>query len=526
MKSFEGGKDGVYTDEWWQEAMKMAPQYLRDYVPEGEAFDFGSVQELGAEALNRMTEESTENVRAEEEQARGDLEVWLESMAGTPEEYWQKLEEQWWIDEEVPMDRYPTPKIDVLTEKAKEFLQGRRPELSEAGVMARAEMATKVALKNLAEQEANLITQTKVNRKGERKLKKGWDERLLHQAYYAMQGDLERIYDGDTAEEMVEDDLSDEEMVSWWAASEPGNAQARQEMERLQAAKVTKKEKDEGTEKVEEAEEQPIVKLKPDEVEVVKEPAPIVTMDDLASGGKPAIVETVEREPAGIVQKLWWRLTDRKPFIEQKEQALALVSVASVAKAEVADRLGVEKLEPIIERDGKEMVGQTIGVVQQAIQALEKDAGYLEDYDKKKSNLLRMLNDLLVLCLNIQVEYETAGEDIEEGKRQKALGLELDKTEVGDSETWREGELALEGLYAEGMLEREQPAEAKMERLKELQEQTVAQMRACNELLKKVFSAARYLKHEIDDIETEVEDDTVVEYPSDEALKKLQKVDR
>lgn len=528
MKSFNrAGSGDVYnTDAYWRMIGDLKDQQV-DWMqkqPEGEPGPEAEVVKgLGAEALERVTEEPVgENVEAEtpepeldgaeEAQAREELAAWTEKMAGAPEEYWQQLEKDWWVQSGVPLEYYAQPKVEVLLEKAKEFLKVQVPGLSEAGIEVRAEMATKVALQGLAEKEVEMLQQAKVDRKGERKLKKGWDGDLLHQAYYAMRGDLARIYAGDETERG--DDLSESELAAWWVASEPENARAKQELERLQA-EVEEPEAPKEP-KVEEKEEK-IVRLKPEEVEIVHEPAPLVTLDEVVKS------EQTGQVPESMIQKLWQALQDRMPFVNQKDKVVtALVPV--VARGEIVETGNevVEKSEqPAEEVDSKEAVGQTIGMLQQAIQALERDAGYLEDYDERKSNLLEMLNELLVLCLNIQVEYETAADGIAEGKQQKALGLELDRTEPGDSATWRKGELALEGLYAEGMLERDQSAEEKMEQLRVLQTQVEAQIRASNELLRKILPAARLLKHEMNGVMPEVEDDKVMEFPSQEALREL-----
>lgn len=517
MKSFEGGgSGGVYnTDAYWrmlsdlsgtQGSWMKSPE--KQVEPEAE-----TVKGLGAEAMERIVEENSDvetpepgEVEAEVEQAREELSAWSEKLAGTPEEYWQQLEKDWWVQSGVPMEYYAQPKFEVLLEKAKEFLKAQAPELSEAGLEARAELATKVALQSLAEREMEMLQGAKLDRKGERKLKKGWDGDLLHQAYYAMRGDLAQIYAQDETMELG-DDLSERELAAWWVASEPENAKAKQALERLQAVEPVEPVEPEA----EEAEEE-IGHLRDDETEVVYEPKPIATMDDIVAKSKQA-----EKTPEGMVQKLWQMLRNRAPFVEWREQAVT-------ALAPVAPEGGiVEVVEPPAEEvDSKEAVGQTIGMVQQAIQALERDVSYLEDYDEKKSSLLRMLNELLILCVNIQVEYEAAADDIEDGKRQKALGLELDKIEVGESDALREGELALEGLYADGTLEREQPTEAKVEHLRELEAQVEAQMRACNELLKKILPAVRYLNYELKNEATEVEgEDRVVEFPSAQALQEL-----
>lgn len=542
MKSFEGGENGVYTDEWWQETMKMAPQYLENYVPEGEAFDFASVQDLGAEALSRMTDEMPETEKSfeiEDEVVEGlrnvavreNLDAWQESMAGTPEEYWRGLEEKWWVDEEIPMDYYSTPKIDVLMEKASEIIRERLPDLSEAGVQARAEMATKVALQGLAEQEANLIAQAKVNHKGERKLKKGWDEKLLHQAYYEMRGDLERIYDEGLVGQVEGDDLSDKESVAWWAASEPENTQAQKEMERLKEEREP--------EKVEEAEENageaPIVKLKPGEAEIVEAPEPIVTMDDIESGEKP-VTTVAERVPAGIVQRAWRKLRHRDPFIRQKEQATtALANVVPVAGAEVADSrdnaiVSKDEITAEAAMSEQEIVEEIVGLIGKAVRMFEERTSVLEDYDPIKSDMIQKMNVVKAMLVSMQALFMANRKDFEEGDRQKAAGLELDRTEIGDSEARRNGEIAMELLYSEGVLNRGQSAEEKLkslpgirkqlyEKMKQTYEQLLTELSNYEERLRQTIDSETHLKWLAEEEERQnMDDDTVVEYPSQKTL--------
>lgn len=172
-----------------------------------------------------------------------------------------------------------------------------------------------------------------------------------------------------------------------------------------------------------------------------------------------------------------------------------------------------------------------------------------------------MLDEMAVLLVNIRARYEASAEDIEEGRRQKDLGLTPDRVEVGDSEMYRRGELALEGLYSQGVMQREQPPEVKLEFLQAFQQRVAngindeaknlkavaeelaklegvdgdiaerkrdnlkeslreSQMKqmAYNELLDKILSATRYVEKVVRDEIPPDDTDRIVSFPSQEVL--------
>lgn len=206
---------------------------------------------------------------------------------------------------------------------------------------------------------------------------------------------------------------------------------------------------------------------------------------------------------------------------------------------EVSERK--KPLGEVEEVDGQAMMAQTIGLIQRAMDAVERDAGAVEDYDGKKADLLKSLDELKVKVVETQAQYEAMASEIRDGKRRQAIGIENDAVEVGESETLRRGEFALQELYDHGDLDRDLPLVAQRGILEEMQVRLAKELKgavrgsertqndsnmqqlAYKDLLEKVLAAARYLEYATkknDGVQDE-EEEVIVASPSEEALEKL-----
>lgn len=212
MNSFNDYRGGLYdTAESWKKFMQLAEQKAggaeakpevvkglgEEAVRKTEPVAQGTEEtaNLAVQASENLESESTEMTDEEKEAAqaetREELEKWIKSLQGTPEEYWKKLEDFYWIEQNVSMDSYRPPRIDLLQAGARKILHEKMPNLPEEELEAQVEMAVKVALQGLAEQEAKSLAEAPVDRKGKRRLSYGWEEKLLHEAYHEMQRILE-----------------------------------------------------------------------------------------------------------------------------------------------------------------------------------------------------------------------------------------------------------------------------------------------------------------------------------------------
>ena len=135
-------------------------------------------------------------------------------------------------------------------------------------------------------------------------------------------------------------------------------------------------------------------------------------------------------------------------------------------------------MEPIDEEiDEKLVVDDIIGMSNQVMRAYEEQTSVLENHDPLKAEMVQRIDDLKVTLTELQALHAANEADFVDGNEQKKMGLKLDNTEVGDSEIWRKGEMAMEDLYRQGILTEEQPAEMKLEVLREMQKQLDAKLR-------------------------------------------------
>lgn len=633
MRSFERGS-GVYnTDEYWQQIQQLG-QNGRDWLtagekakrtralgaeavqaveqaqeqtkhegrmqteteeqPEGAAPTAETTDEVAEEAVveteveevsEKATKEPKTEVEAEPEviQGKAQLEAWQETMAGTPEERWQALEDEYAERKGVEMEAYAQPQIEMLRQKAEEVVRQQLPEMGEAGVAARVDLALKVALGDLAEEEARLLASAEVGRNGQRKLQKGWDEALLHQIYYDMRNNLLNVYGAyDWMEvDAQSDELGEDELVAWRALDAPrtpgtlsmryllGKYPRREDegadayFERLQAytrQDQRRKKQLKADAKYEAAHPKQHAEVVPRvEAEVVYAPKPLVTME---TESQPQAAEAEEQTHVNLATRVWQKVKRAVPFTKRKAQVLAKAELVPViAGDEIIDLEPETGTGEVPEQDGREAVGQVISTVERAIQAVEHDTSFLEDYDEKKSDLLQNLDEAKILLLNIQADLEAASEDIKAGQQQRKQGLVLDKIEVGESEALRRGEFALEELYTQGVLERDQPLEVQLEflqslqtqasekvktaaadeerarrelakrgdtasaeekeRLRDLAQEATLQRWVCNELLDKTLPAVRLLKYMEGNQETADDDEVIVDFPSEDALRRV-----
>ncbi len=590
MNSHEQGGGGVYdTEQYWDKVARLASEVAQKRnkpSSEGEAATAQSeaetelnsgntakLQTLGEKVTQVLEAEQAaeglvadsdiENeIKAEGEAAdtlhggREELDAWLETMKQPLDKYWQDLVDEQWIETGIPINE--SPKIEVLLDGAKKYLREQLPELSRVGIEERAELATKVVLRDLAEKEAQRLGAAKVNRKGERVLPKDFESKLMHETYYDMRQILERFYHQNEGlrSGASDDELTEDEQIAWRVADTPRKLDmtalldkyprrseegADEYYRRLQAYTKQGDEREKQLVadakynaehlKVEKA-VPALHKLRDDEAEIVYSPQP---------------------------------LTAKRPFQDRVKQTLQAVS-PKAAK----DELVVQAQEEAIDQgpaddseivDETSMMETTINSVQKLTQVLEAQIALLEDYDPAKAEMARMLDEMAVLLVNIRARYEASAEDIEEGRRQKDLGLTPDRVEVGDSEIYRRGELALEGLYSQGVMQREQPPEVKLEFLQAFQQRVTndindearnskaaaeelaelegvdgdiagrkrdnlkealreSQMKqmAYNELLDKILSATRYVEKVVRDEIPPDDTDRIVSFPSQEVL--------
>ncbi len=565
------GRGGVVGDtgEYWRAISDLGGQYHesadhgdidRDDAGRGEntgsaegeqlGDDLEVVRGLGEEVLGAMAQKEPEiegQLSEEEKQARVEFDRWQAEMAGTPEEYWHRLEEKWWVEKQIAMDYYATPKMDVLQKKAQGFLKKQVPELSDVGVQARAEMATKVALQTLAEKEIEMLMGAKLGRDGERKLKKGWDATLLHQAYGVMQDDLVRLYGKDTEGERPSgDEMNEMELAAWWVASEPENVHAKREWERLKAVEAAESEaedenKDDGKDGAKDEEKVPLVHLSQDEAEIVSAPEmPVNTAMMGAEMG--ATKEAAGRE--NLVQKILRGLANGG-FAQRADRAVAtamaamnaagteLVPVAEAVMGRSSDK-GADKPEVGMEgAEQEEMIEQIITMTSQAVRMFEEQVEVLEDYNPLKSEMIQALNTLREELRDLKIMYEANVASFEEGKRQRDAGLSLDRTDVGESDEWRNGEISLERLYANGMLKRGESAELNLgvlrglreklhEELDRVTQQLMTERANYKDYLITLSNAERYLERLAEEEAEEKrrqQDDYVTDYPTDEPMR-------
>lgn len=222
--------------------------------------------------------------------------------------------------------------------------------------------------------------------------------------------------------------------------------------------------------------------------------------------------------------------------MRQKEQATtALANVVPVAGAEVADSrdnaiVSKDEITAEAAMSEHEIVEEIVGLIGKAVRMFEERTSVLEDYDPIKSDMIQKMNVVKAMLVSMQALFMANRKDFEEGDRQKAAGLELDRTEIGDSEARRNGEIAMELLYSEGILNRGQSAEEKLkslpgirkqlyEKMKQTYEQLLTELSNYEERLRQTIDSETYLKWLAEEEERQnMDDDTVVEYPSQKTL--------
>lgn len=400
--------------------------------------------------------------------SREELDAWLETMKQPLDKYWQDLVDEQWIETGIPINE--SPKIEVLLDGAKKYLREQLPELSRAGIEERAGLATKVVLRDLAEKEAQRLGAAKVNRKGERVLPKDFEPKLMHETYYDMRQILEQFYHQNEGLRTGAsgDELTEDEQIAWRVADTPRKLDMTSLLDKYprrleEGADEYYRRLQAYTKQGDEREKQLVAdaKYNAEHLKVEKAvPAPHKLCDDE--------VEIVYSPQP---------LTAKRLFQDRVKQTLQAVSPKAAkdelviqAQGEVIDQGPADDSEIV---DETSMMETTINSVQKLTQVLEAQIALLEDYDPAKAEMARMLDEMAVLLVNIRARYEASVEDIEEGRRQKDLGLTPDRVEVGDSEMYRRGELALEGLYSQGVMQREQPPEVKLEFLQAFQQRVV-----------------------------------------------------
>ena len=567
------GKNGgmMNTGEYWGAISDELGGRYRDNGNSGkEQVDANVVRDLGAEVLSATERkvESGEQASEEEKQVREEFDKWLESMEGPLDEYWQRLEGKWWVEKQAPLSEYVAPRYDLLRANAKKFVRKKMPELTVVGAEARAEMATKVALQRLAEEEAKLLKTTRVGFGGKLRLAKDWNVALLMAANTGMERDLKRVY-GEDAERPDGDDLSERELVAWWAASEPESEWPKRALELLETAKeeevpepgaategVKDAEEVDEAESVAEEDKKPIIHMNSDDIKIVSVPEPLVNTamveKEQAEDDRPA-AEVAERE--SLIQKILGKLpvigrsfSDHvnKAIVEAARAAMSGDDVGAklvpAAKTEVVvekpDDGGMEKQEAGAEELGQsEMIERAIITVSQAMQSLRGQTDLLEDYNPAKLGILETLNSILTGLTDLQAKLKASSGDFEEGKRQREAGMRKDLVEVGDSNVLRKGEVILGLLISSGILEPGKTAEEYLGVLDGLREKLSGELdRATLEfnierdnyldILGKLLDVAPYLvwlrEKEADEAAKGVDerDGKIVDFPSSDVLRK------
>lgn len=438
------------------EIRSLGKNALRAVEPKAEENELTETEELDAEEdrLPEDAEESDTEVSDEPEEVESELatqsdpakrkglDAWLESVKGTPEEFWEKQAYEVWLDREIAMDSY-APRLDMLVDGAKKILREQVPGLSDAGLEERADLAVKMVLDDLVTQEADVLAGAKLDRKGNRKLAKGWQEKLLHGAYAQMRRQLLDIYGDDSLKGKVSgDELTEDEALAWRtedAPHPPGTLNMailyrkypRREGEgadeyfgRLQ--NYTRQDK------VREAQ------LKADEeyegLHPKKEAEPVVEKEGKVEGA-----------------------LDKETESEVKADVVEFVK---------PERMGVEEL----------LDGQLKGWGKVKAR-LEGEMKVLPDDHPRKLELLQSFDNLKFAVLEFLANFKAVRNDIEQGKILRRGGIMPDEMGDFESDVSAKQALSLDMLYSDGTLKRGASASKNLRRLK------VAEKRAEQEML-------------------------------------------
>lgn len=159
-----------------------------------------------------------------------ELDAWAERMQMPVEEYWAELMAE--QDPQAAESFGGMPKLELFQEGAKKLLRKNLPGLSEAALDERADLATRVALQKYADLKPRQWKQAKVDnarlprrqQQSEKQLAKGFDERVMHEAFHDMRRSLENLYTGERAlkpQNRAEEMMGEDEQIAWRAATEP-----------------------------------------------------------------------------------------------------------------------------------------------------------------------------------------------------------------------------------------------------------------------------------------------------------------
>lgn len=183
--------------------------------------------EVGADARKAEETGQAETVTGT---GREELDAWVEKMQMPMEEYWDEL-----MSAQSPQAAESfgaMPKLELFQEGAKKFLRKNLSGMDEAALDERADLATRLALQRYVELKPRQWKQAQVDnarlpkrrQQSEKQLVKGFDERVMHEAFHDMRRSLENLYTGERAlkpQNRPEEAMGEDEQIAWRAATEP-----------------------------------------------------------------------------------------------------------------------------------------------------------------------------------------------------------------------------------------------------------------------------------------------------------------
>lgn len=402
---------------------------------------------------DRQDEGETEDEQMAESdpEERKELDAWLEEVKGTPEEFWKMQADEVWLDREIPLDNY-TPRLDMLLDGAKKILHEQMPGLSVEGLDERADLAVKLVLKDLAKEEADVLAGAKLDRRGNYKLAKGWQEKLLHGAYAQMRQQLLRVYDSEALKGKVAgDELSEDEALAWRTVAEP------QEPGTLNMTFLYQK----YPRREEEGADEYFRRLKNYTRQDMKRVEQLKADEEY---------EKTRLKPQPEVPKVEVvKPKDNLPVVEVEESDKKVVETER-------DGNDTADVEPEVEEETKkfgasELLNEELEGWRKMEARLEGEMEDLADDHPRKLELLRSFDNLKFAVLDFLANFGAAQQDIERARVLRRSGVEQD--ELGDMESDVAGaqSLSLEGLYSNGTLKRGASLGKNLKNLRRLEQQ-------------------------------------------------------
>lgn len=217
----DAGEQQIHTNDQAEALRRMMRTQIGGKVVEAaETLETKEVADEPMEESEEASEKPAET--ANDEGGHEQLDEWVKSLEGTVEEYWQKMNDDQYVERNVVIGEMPD--FGDLRDKAMESLRNWLPEMSVEAMKQRVDLATKIAMQEYADRKGKALAGAKVERRGflkmdyRRRLPKGYDEDLTKTVQKDVRNVFRDIY-ADTNLK-VADGQPEDEMIAWMVMGE------------------------------------------------------------------------------------------------------------------------------------------------------------------------------------------------------------------------------------------------------------------------------------------------------------------